>query len=222
MGPAATAFARCGVARLAVIALVAGVALDAAADDRDHEGAAVVELRLSVDDGLSPGAQQVMLEETDAIWRRAGIALRWLRASAASTALPVSVVASDPSRGDHDEEWRLAKFQRDRGRARAAIVSIAAAEQVLARVERTLGEPARLRERRLGLVLGRALAHELGHYLLGSGQHRPSGLMRASIQAAEMAGLSSLGFGLDDDARALARSHVGGATAMVATGGGTQ
>jgi hypothetical protein len=32
----------------------------------------------------------------------------------------------------------------------------------------------------MGRVLGRALAHEIGHYLLGTREHSRSGLMRAA------------------------------------------
>lgn len=220
MGPAALTAARRGLPLLVIGVSMGGVVLDAAARDRATGHVAIVELRLSIDETLPAGARQVMLEEADAIWRRAGIELRWLPWSAGGTALPVSVVPSDPGRDDHDDTWRLAKFQRDGGRPRAAVVSIAACAQALDRVERTLTEPARLRERRLGLVLGRALAHELGHYLLNSGQHRPSGLMRASIQAAELSGFSSLGFDLDDEARASVHANVAGVTEMVAAGGG--
>ena len=39
--------------------------------------------------------------------------------------------------------------------------------------------PAALRHRLMGRVLGRAIAHELGHFLFGSADHAPIGLMRA-------------------------------------------
>jgi hypothetical protein len=52
----------------------------------------------------------------------------------------------------------------------------------LARVDdKLLAErPARVREQVLGRVLGRAVAHELGHYLFASRGHATEGLMRAS------------------------------------------
>lgn len=40
--------------------------------------------------------------------------------------------------------------------------------------------PRLVRDRMLGRVLGRAVAHEVGHFLYGSREHTPSGLMRAS------------------------------------------
>jgi hypothetical protein len=38
----------------------------------------------------------------------------------------------------------------------------------------------------LGRVMGRALAHEIGHYLLASRLHTTSGLMRAALPAQEL------------------------------------
>lgn len=216
MAAAAITTTRRGLAMLTIGLACSHVSPQAAARDRLSGPVAVVELRLSIDPALAETSRQVMLEEAEILWRRAGIDLRWLPSTADTAALPVSVVASDPGRDDHDEVWRLAKFQRHGGRPRAAVVSIAACEQALARVERMVGEPARLRERRLGLVLGRALAHELGHYLLNSGSHRRTGLMRASIQAAELAGFSNLGFDLDDESRAWLRAHVADVTETVA------
>lgn len=43
-----------------------------------------------------------------------------------------------------------------------------------------------LRDRVLGRVAGRALAHELGHFLLRSRQHSADGLMRAQLRAADL------------------------------------
>lgn len=37
-------------------------------------------------------------------------------------------------------------------------------------------------------VIGRAAAHELGHYLLGVSEHRPKGLMRAHFDGADLLG----------------------------------
>jgi hypothetical protein len=48
--------------------------------------------------------------------------------------------------------------------------------------------PFRARNEALGRVLGRAIAHEIGHYARNSSGHSPSGLMRASHPIAVMAG----------------------------------
>jgi hypothetical protein len=61
-------------------------------------------------------------------------------------------------------------------------------------------------------VLGRAVAHEIGHYLLGPA-HASSGLMRANIDAQEFADVRSRSFLLDNPAQAyLARLATSPAT----------
>jgi hypothetical protein len=46
--------------------------------------------------------------------------------------------------------------------------------------------PIALADLLLGRALGRALAHEIGHYLLGTARHSPHGLMRAQLQPWEL------------------------------------
>jgi hypothetical protein len=59
-----------------------------------------------------------------------------------------------------------------------------------------------LHQYKLGVVLGRAVAHEIGHYLLESSWHSPYGLMRASIDAREFADLRTGSFRLDRESQA--------------------
>jgi hypothetical protein len=54
-----------------------------------------------------------------------------------------------------------------------------------------------MRDMRLGVVLGRAVSHEIGHYLLQTDTHATRGLMRARIDAREFADLRSGTFYLD-------------------------
>ena len=49
----------------------------------------------------------------------------------------------------------------------------------------------------LGRMLGRALAHELGHYLLRSPTHTRSGLMRGDRTVQEFLAPGRLGFEVD-------------------------
>jgi len=53
-------------------------------------------------------------------------------------------------------------------------------------------------DRMLGRVTGRALAHEIGHYLLRSRGHSPHGLMRAKPPMTEMIEMNRHGFTLAD------------------------
>ena len=71
--------------------------------------------------------------------------------------------------------------------------------------------PMSYREMILGRVLGRALAHELGHYLLQSKQHAAAGLMRPSPSIADlMADGRTAMFLTSEDLAALARGHTTG------------
>jgi len=69
--------------------------------------------------------------------------------------------------------------------------------------------PPELRRRAVGRALGRVIAHEIGHYLLGSRGHSSNGLMRAVQPSGELFGQSGAGFLLSRaDERRLARSVV--------------
>jgi hypothetical protein len=63
--------------------------------------------------------------------------------------------------------------------------------------------PRHLRDRLLVRVLGRAAAHELGHYLLASRGHAPTGLMRARFTPQEWFGDQNSAFRLRSDERAM-------------------
>jgi hypothetical protein len=51
----------------------------------------------------------------------------------------------------------------------------------------------------VGRALGRALAHEIGHFLLRSRGHKVAGLMRATYVAADLVGPERHGFVLSAD-----------------------
>jgi len=57
--------------------------------------------------------------------------------------------------------------------------------------------PVVVREELLARALGRAAAHELGHYLLASREHAPRGLMRARFRADELVGRDAGAFCLE-------------------------
>jgi hypothetical protein len=63
-------------------------------------------------------------------------------------------------------------------------------------------DPPQTHDRRIGVVLGRAVAHEIGHFLLQTNTHASDGLMRARILASEFADLSRQSFRLDRAAEA--------------------
>jgi len=62
--------------------------------------------------------------------------------------------------------------------------------------------PPAVREQMAGRMIGRALAHEIGHVLLRSRDHSPDGLMRATHRSSDLIAPERQGFALSvDDAK---------------------
>jgi hypothetical protein len=74
--------------------------------------------------------------------------------------------------------------------------------------------PPAVTDRLLGVILGRAVAHEIGHYLPDTHTHAPTGLMRARFSAREFADLRSDAFVLDPEASAWLRARLQGAATL--------
>jgi hypothetical protein len=149
-------------------------------------------------------SQSVLVSEAERIWQREGVALKWAvprgdeRPNAALRVLVISrreaLVAGETG------SWPVAELLPHSGQRALAIASIAGAERV---VERS-GTQFLFLDRpeftwyRLGVVLGRAVAHEIGHYLLATSTHADRGLMRAAIDAREFADPAAKTFALDE------------------------
>lgn len=63
---------------------------------------------------------------------------------------------------------------------RSLFASVSSAQALARQVPGVVGSPA-IEEALTARVLGRAVAHEVGHYLLGSREHHGTGLMRAAF-----------------------------------------
>jgi hypothetical protein len=161
---------------------------------------------------IPPSLVTRVLEETSAIWAMAGVFVVWNRQTAtvneadygqAAVTGRGPVALSWPPRlrvtiGD----WRGITAADPHVKALGWIVFEAGAPQqeiylshanAVALFEGSPGMVGRTaamtlaeRETLLGRAMGRALAHEVGHYLLGSKAHTARGLMRAKITAAEL------------------------------------
>jgi hypothetical protein len=149
--------------------------------------------------------QQSLMREVERIWERAGVHIDWAPATnapsrAAGSDLRVLVAATTgTSSGIEEHAWPVAELVTDQNGHPVAVASLIAADQVLA-VSRHANDPARLTEQRRGVILGRAIAHEIGHFLLNSAGHAPQGLMRARIGAIDFADPRDGGFWLDPEA----------------------
>ena len=153
--------------------------------------------------------------ETEAIWRPAGVSFLWRKAPRASAA---STLAADS--GPFVPDTLRLTIGADRGNVRDGrmplgwIVFDAAtapqqdiylshsnARQMLENAAGVVGiadqMPTAQRETLLARAMGRALAHELGHYLLASKAHTERGLMKAILTAVELFGPDAGAFRLE-------------------------
>ena len=153
---------------------------------------------------LSPSLLARVLAETDAIWRRAGVTFVWQRAarevvpySRASETGPyvpntLRLIIGDNRGAGRDGGlplgWIL--FDDVATPEQEIYLSHTNALQMMAEARGVVGTieqmPILQREMLLARAMGRALAHELGHYLLASKIHTRGGLMKAILTASEL------------------------------------
>jgi hypothetical protein len=175
---------------------------------------------MTIDAGLAEPARRALLQEVESIWRDAGVSVRWVVAGELGDAvnrLQVRVVrrAERSNDGDAGVIGELLRFEE--GDA-VALVSVVRAEAVVraAGTGRSQLAPDSIVQHRLGTVLGRAVAHEIGHYLLESGAHTSRGLMRATFQPREFTDLRSGTFELDDLSRRRIQQRFGAQVTTIA------
>ncbi len=152
---------------------------------------------------VSPALLARITDEADAIWRGTGISFLWQHGerptSLARRATPSFgpptlrlVIGSEHGvsrEGQVALGWIVFEDNRPE---REIYLSYANAIALLGESSGVVGEvsgmPLLLRETLLGRAMGRALAHEIGHYLLASKTHSAQGLMMAVHTAAELFG----------------------------------
>jgi hypothetical protein len=146
------------------------------------------------------------MAEAESIWRLGHVRLKWLRESTEADEgdiLRVLVVAKPVPKASEYAAWTVAELLRLNGTQATAIASTIGARRIVDQSRwELLTEPTAMQEQRLGVVLGRAVSHEIGHYLLQTNTHASRGLMRARIDAREFADLRSGTFRLDRTAAA--------------------
>jgi hypothetical protein len=164
----------------------------------------VLNLRLTVSSELPGVSRKALIAETESIWREGHVKLRWLQGSAnpqSGSSLRVLVTPRAVTSTIEGQRWTVGELLRFDGSTAIAVASITGAQRIVAETQalRFVDLPA-VSQYRLGVVLGRAVAHEIGHYLLATNTHSPYGLMRASIDAREFADLRTGAFRLDREA----------------------
>lgn len=195
---------RCSSGWLVLVGIV-GITQASPRADRSviHAEGATLNLRLTVSTELPGVSRKALINEAESIWRDARVQLRWLGGSAGPESGPAlrilvtnrAVVSADGHRLPVGE---LLRFEDS---SAIAMASISVALRIVEENHelRLIDLPA-MRQYKLGVVLGRAVAHEIGHYVLATNTHAPYGLMRASIDAREFADLRTGTFRLDREA----------------------
>jgi hypothetical protein len=160
---------------------------------------------------VRPSLVTRVLEEADLIWRASGVTFVWRTVPRATAtrldpapagAGALRIVIGDGHAVSHDGRLPLGWIEFDDGAPakdihlsyRNAVTFMANSPGVAGLI--TQMPPLEI-EIKLARAMGRALAHELGHYLLASKAHTRRGLMQASHTASEFFEYSRRGFSID-------------------------
>jgi hypothetical protein len=163
-------------------------------------------VNVSASPDISPALVSRVLAETDAIWRSSGFTFAWQRVPRAAGTAAVQVVIGHDVRPVRDGGLALGwiVFEDDRPE-HEIYLSHANAQRLMAESPGVIGGLDRMplfeKETLLARAMGRALAHEMGHYLLESKAHTVTGLMRAHVSATEFFGPDNRQFKLDNSQR---------------------
>jgi hypothetical protein len=206
-----------------IVVGVAGTAPRAArlTTPRELAWAPVLNLRLTVSNELPGLSRQALIKETESIWREGHLQLRWLEGSEVPEPgmnLRVLVTPRTVTSTIEGHRWAVGELIRFDGSRAIALASIIGARRIVEET-RPLGltDLLEFQHHTLGVVLGRAVAHEIGHYVLRTNTHASYGLMRANIDAREFADLRTGTFRIDREAQA----HLAARAALgPASGGG--
>jgi hypothetical protein len=195
-----------------------------------HAAGAAPRLSLNVNlassQELSAMSTGALVAEVNAIWWHSNLSVIW-RTADVSDPLPampesenwlrVLVLARQKPGAGETSTFTVGELVRYEGAKPLAIASLTAARRVVDESVRVQAlEGSQDYDRRLGVVLGRAVAHEIGHYLLGPA-HASHGLMRANIDALEFADVRSRSFLLDQPARAYLTQRAAASVASFAS-----
>ena len=179
----------------------------------------VVNVHLQVDRSIRSRAIPADLKnETEALWMPYGVHLEWADSPASGAAprgLSLEVILErrlidEPGLPTWATVLGLASVKRNGSSARPIRVSLDATERVLAR--RTISRTSSgwiVDDHDLGRALGRVLAHEIGHLLLGAPYHDDVGLMRAMFRPEELAEPDHAAFRLTCSGVARLRGRIG-------------
>jgi hypothetical protein len=175
---------------------------------------AALVVTLSVQPDVPPAVGDRAVAEADAIWQSSGVSIVWNRAvvrAPASLHVVIGTAHGGTNGGDVDQPLGWIVFEDGRPQPEV-YVSYTNAVALLLRSSGVVGPmqamPLLQREMYLGRSMGRALAHELGHYLLAAASHTTRGLMKARPTAFELFSPPRGPFGITPAEQARARARV--------------
>jgi hypothetical protein len=161
---------------------------------------------------ITPWVVNRVCAEADAIWAPAGITFDCHRINAEAEADTSELqVTIDDRRKEDSPAWQsaLGWITFTNGSPDKSIhLSRASAADLLLGTEDVGAGTVLSNEELMGRALGRALSHELGHYLLKSKAHTPRGLMRATLSAREFFAITRRGFELTAQQRDAVVQHI--------------
>lgn len=168
---------------------------------------------------VTPTLVNHVIEEVDAIWKPAGLSIVWNRQPGVEPSLHVTIGPSRGSASSRDASEPLGWIPFEANRPQPNIyVSLANTIDLLQNsrgvVGHTTGMPIAERETYVGRAMGRALAHEIGHYLLASRDHTRAGLMKATRTAAEFFAIDHVRFDVSTTERAIVEQRLNAAVVV--------
>ena len=221
------------IATSLVVALLASPALFASAAAPVTQLPPPMIVNLSTAANISATLLARVLDETDAIWRASGFTFVWRRAarevgpsartSGAGPYPPsgLRVMIGNDAGVSQDLRTPLGwiKFDDEHTPLPEIYVSYENACRLMEDAREVVGVISQMtrtqRDLLLGRAMGRALAHEMGHYLLASKVHTPRGLMRASRTASEFFSTEHRGFQIDPAQRGAIAARLRGESLVV-------
>lgn len=156
--------------------------------------------------GMSNAIAKDALREASAIWKLGGVTLDWHATSeppGGGGRSTVNVTFDDAPGSVAGQDVPLGWVTLDAAGVPEGTIFLSRRNAL--RLAETIDEyrerPLKFKERLVARALGRALAHELGHYLTGSKEHTVSGLMKGRRLADEFFSTACVGFDVNGDER---------------------
>lgn len=153
----------------------------------------VVGVRLIARPVLSDRIAAGLRSESESLWRPYGVHLEWTEGDpeGMAPAFSLDAIVDGWIRDSATTKWAVlgrAIINHDASGAMPIHLSFEATERVLAlRMSTPASRIQIVHEREMGRALGRVLAHEIGHVLLGEPGHDDTGLMRPAFRPHELA-----------------------------------